>query len=314
MDAAAERRRQQETGPAPKWTGPPCSSFPWRRCIDRAAFDARSRSTGRAARGRRVEFRKSVVDVLARALEQGRETARRGAGGQGRRPRLRRAYGLCRRRVVRAPSIPAWPHSSSPARRREACASSRSAAMAAATLAPGSDIDLLFLLPGNNRAGDEAVIEADALPAVGPQAEGRPFDAHGRGMPEAGARRHDHSHRAARGALPPRRPALFDDHARAFRSGDRAQRRAGIRRRQAGGARRAHRSAPARRAIWSSRTSRRARAACAISTRCSGSRNTSIACGSRGSLVGVGLFTRAELRLFRRCEEFLWRCAAICIS
>ena len=42
-------------------------------------------------------------------------------------------------------------------------------------------------------------------------------------------------------------------------------------------------AAPGSRAIWSSRTSRTAKAACAISTRCSGSPNTSTACASRTS-------------------------------
>ena len=42
-------------------------------------------------------------------------------------------------------------------------------------------------------------------------------------------------------------------------------------------------AAPASRAIWSSRTSRTAKAACAICIRCSGSPNTSTACASRPS-------------------------------
>ncbi len=55
-------------------------------------------------------------------------------------------------------------------------------------------------------------------------------------------------------------------------------------------------SAPANRAISSSPTSRRARAACAISTRCSGSPNTSIACATPHELVAAGLFSQRELR------------------
>ena len=58
--------------------------------------------------------------------------------------------------------------------------------------------------------------------------------------------------------------------------------------------------------MWSSPTSRRAKAACAISIRCSGSPNTSTACATPSELVGAGLFTAKEFALFRRCEEFLW--------
>jgi UTP:GlnB (protein PII) uridylyltransferase len=42
------------------------------------------------------------------------------------------------------------------------------------TLAPGSDIDLLFLLPYKQTAWGESVVEYDALHAVGPRPEGRP--------------------------------------------------------------------------------------------------------------------------------------------
>ena len=57
----------------------------------------------------------------------------------------------------------------------------------------------------------------DALPALGPGAEGRPRHAHHRRMHPRGARRHDHPHRAARGAADPgRRSALFEEFERRF--------------------------------------------------------------------------------------------------
>ena len=99
---------------------------------------------------------------------------------------------------------------------------------------------------------------------------------------------------------------LFETLRRRFETADRRQDRRRIRRRQARRARQAH-PAPGRVALSSSSpTSRRARAACATSTRCSGSPNTSIASQDLAELVGAGLFTAEELRLFRRCEEFLW--------
>ena len=162
------------------------------------------------------------------------------------------------------------------------------------TLAPGSDIDLLFLLPYKQTPWGESVVEAmlyvlwDLRQKVGHATR------IGRGVPAPGARRHDDPHRAARGALHLRRRGALRRHARALRQGDRA------------GARRANSSppsspnatpasrAPALRAISSSRTSRKARAACATSTRCSGSPNTSIACSDADELVAAGLFTAEE--------------------
>ena len=62
-----------------------------------------------------------------------------------------------------------------------------------------------------------------ALCAVGPQAEGRPCDAHDRRMPEAGARRHDDPHHADRGAVHHRRPGAVRDAENPLRQGDRRQ-------------------------------------------------------------------------------------------
>ncbi len=65
-------------------------------------------------------------------------------------------------------------------------------------------------------------------------------------------------------------------------------------------------SARASRAISSSPTSRRARGACATSTRCSGSPNTSTACRTRPNSSARGFSPGKSCSLFRRCEEFLW--------
>ncbi len=55
-------------------------------------------------------------------------------------------------------------------------------------LAPGSDIDLLFLLPDKPTPAAEKVVETLLYVALGPQAEGRPRHPHGGRVPEAGAR------------------------------------------------------------------------------------------------------------------------------
>ena len=96
-----------------------------------------------------------------------------------------------------------------------------------------------------------------ALRAVGPEAEGRPCDPHGRGVPEAGPRRHDDPHHAARGAIHHRRQDAVRDAADAVRQADRRQDRARIRRRQARRARRAR--PPGRRVALSRRAERQGR-------------------------------------------------------
>ena len=77
-------------------------------------------------------------------------------------------------------------------------------------LAPGSDIDLLFLLPDKPTPASREGRRGAALRALGPQAEGRPRHAHGRRMPEAGARRHDDPHHAVEARFVTGDKALFE--------------------------------------------------------------------------------------------------------
>ena len=69
------------------------------------------------------------------------------------------------------------------------------------TLAPGSDIDLLFLLPYKQTPWGEIGRRIHPLCALGPRPEGRPRDAERRRMRPPVALRHDHPHRDPRGAL-----------------------------------------------------------------------------------------------------------------
>ena len=70
------------------------------------------------------------------------------------------------------------------------------------TLAPGSDIDLLFLLPDKQTPLGRAGRRIHALHAVGHRAEGRPCHAQHRRMHQAVARRHDDPHLDPGSALP----------------------------------------------------------------------------------------------------------------
>ena len=145
------------------------------------------------------------------------------------------------------------------------------------TLAPGSDVDLLFLLPYKQTPWGESVVEFilymlwDLGLKVGHAT---------RSVDEC--IRLSRSDMTIRTAMLEARyiwgdKALFDDLVAALRRRGGEGHRARVHRRQARRARRAPPPAGRRRATWSSRTSRTARAACATSTRCSGSPSISTA-------------------------------------
>ncbi len=175
------------------------------------------------------------------------------------------------------------------------------------TMAPGSDVDLLFLLPHKKTAWSESVVEAilyvlwDLKLKVG-----------------HATRSVDECLREGRGDMtirtsllearyPVRRPRPLRRPRRALRQRDRrAILGASSSTRSCASATRAS-PRPAPRATSSSRTSRTARAACATSTRCSGSPSTSIACARRKSSCRRACSRRRSSSLFARCEEFLWR-------
>ena len=147
-------------------------------------------------------------------------------------------------------------------------------------LAPGSDIDLLFLLPYKQTAWGESVAEAIL------------YCLWDMGLKVGHATRSvDECIRQAKADMTIRTAILearfllgdrklFDELVTRFDKEVVQGTGAGIRRRQARRARGAPSAAPASRAIWSSPTSRTARAACATCTRCSGSPNTSTACAT----------------------------------
>ena len=136
------------------------------------------------------------------------------------------------------------------------------------TLAPGSDIDLLFLLPAQADAVGRADRRIHALHAVGHGAEGRPRHPQHRRMRAPVALRHHHPHFDPRGALPVGRRGALRRADRALRQGSGEGHRRRIRPGQARRARRAPRQGRrkplSRRAQHQGRQGRPARPADAV--------------------------------------------------
>ena len=142
-------------------------------------------------------------------------------------------------------------------------------------LAPGSDIDLLFLLALQADRLVRIHRRGDPVLPVGHGAQGRPCHALDRRMHPPIQGRHDDPHQRPGGALSPGRPQALRRPDGALRQGGGGRQRQGIRRRQA---RRARGAPPPRRAIaLSGRAQRQGRQgrACATCTRSTGSPNTS---------------------------------------
>ena len=194
----------------------------------------------------------------------------------------------------------------------EEAASAKSCVIAAvggygrATLAPGSDIDLLFLLPDAAPRRRQSVVQS-ILYSFGISARRsaiRPARSRSASMRRG---RHDDAHRASRSALPDRRGRSLRDHAHAVR----AARSCIDRRREFVAAKLAERDA---------RVAKAGRSRYLVEPNVKDGKgglrdlNTLFWIAKyvyevreAAEIVRAGLFSRAEFRLFCRCEEFLWR-------
>ena len=174
------------------------------------------------------------------------------------------------------------------------------------TLAPGSDVDLLFLLPYKQTPWGESVVEFilymlwDLGLKVGHAT---------RSVDEC--IRLSRSDMTIRTAILEARyicgdKALFDELVVALRHRGREGDRPRVHRRQARRARRTATASRAPRATWSSPTSRTARAACATSTPCSGSPSISTASSRARSWSRPASSRAPSCRASGSREDFLW--------
>ena len=257
-----------------------------------------------------TSLRARLVPELRSILDEGRAEAEAALLREERRPRLRapplRSHGRHRPRPARQRSCGT---STRPTTRPRPSSSpsSPTGGYGRGTLAPGSDVDLLFLLPYKQTAWGESVVEAmlyvlwDLKLKVGHAT--RSVD---------DCIREAKADMTIRTALLEARflfgdPALYDALLAALRQGG------GARQRRPSSSTRSSRSAtpasprPAPRATSSSRTSRTARAGLRDLNTLFWIAKYVYRVREPQELVEAGLFTPEELRLFERCEEFLWR-------